>query len=325
MGKTLSGYSIIVMFLIIELLACLPAKAQQTRPDTVYTGVYITSIHDINFKDKEYTITMWLWLRYKNKKFDFLQNLEVPQAKTVTRSFSTVDSSGNKMFLMMKLQCVMKDSWSTENFPFDKQKLRFSIENSQFDRKALVFATDTAGKHFDPKFTLRGWYIDSMAITTGVKAYETAFGDQSLKTPHSEYSNYKVVMQIDRSAFGLFWKMFLGMYIAFLIAYMCFYIHADSIDSRFGLSVGALFAVVGNKYIIDSALPESSTFTLVDTLHGITLIFILTVITCTAYSLKLIKQDKLEKSRRFDFISAQTLLIIYVALNAWFIYGATHV
>jgi hypothetical protein len=50
------------------------------------------------------------------------------------------------------------------------------------------------------------------------------------------------------------------------------------IDSRFGLSVGSLFAVIGNKYIIDSALPESSSFTLVDLLHGITLFFILAVI-----------------------------------------------
>lgn len=35
--------------------------------------------------------------------------------------------------MLMKLRCVMKDSWTINNFPFDKQKLRFSIENSQFD------------------------------------------------------------------------------------------------------------------------------------------------------------------------------------------------
>lgn len=35
----------------------------------------------------------------------------------------------------MKLQCVMKDSWKISNFPFDRQTLRLSIENSQFDKK----------------------------------------------------------------------------------------------------------------------------------------------------------------------------------------------
>lgn len=314
---------ILAITFILAIFVSPQAKAQAEKPDTVHSGIYITSIHDINFKDKEYSINLWLWLKYKNKKFDFLHNLEVPQAKTVTQSYSTVDSSDNKVYILMKLQCVMKDSWATENFPFDKQKLRFSIENSQFDSKALVFAADTLGKHFDPRFTLRGWQIDSLNVSTGIKVYETAFGDESVPKPHTEYSNFKVRLQIDRAAMGLFWKMFLGMYVAFLIAYMCFYIHTDSIDSRFGLSVGALFAVIGNKYIVDSSLPESTTFTLVDTLHGITLLFILTIIISTAYSLRLVKKDKVEKAKKFDFLCAQVLLAGYIILNAWFIYSAT--
>jgi hypothetical protein len=326
MSKTINKQflTILIAFIII-LFTSSVTNAQQATPDTVYSGVYITSIHDINFKDKEYNINLWLWLKYKNKKFDFLHNLEVPQAKSVTTSYSTIDSSDNKIYLLMKLQCVMKDSWAIDNFPFDRQKLRFSIENSQFDSKSLVFAADTLGKHFDPRFTLRGWRIDSLDISTGTKIYETGFGDESLKKPHTEYSNFKVRLQIDRDAMGLFWKMFLGMYVAFLIAYMCFYIHTDSIDSRFGLSVGALFAVIGNKYIIDSALPESTTFTLVDTLHGITLLFILSVIICTSYSLKLVKQEKPDKAKRFDLICGQVILAAYLLLNAYFIYGASKI
>ena len=90
----------------------------------------------------------------------------------------------------------------------------------------------------------------------------------------------------------VFWKIFLGMYVAFLIAYATFYIHVDNIESRFGLTVGALFAVVGNKYIIESSLPESAIFTLVDELHALTLFFIFCVIISTAYSLKLYKREK---------------------------------
>jgi hypothetical protein len=324
MNRITSGLILKVIGLIFMIFCARQASAQKQVPDTVKTGIYITSIHDIDFKDKEYTINLWLWLKYKNKKFDFLQNLEVPQAKSVTKSFSTIDSSENQIYMLMKLQCVMKDSWAIDNFPFDSQKLRLSIENSQFDSKSLVFSADTLGKHFDPRFTLRGWNIDSIDVTTGVKAYETAFGDESFAKPHTEYSNFKVKMIINRDAMGLFWKMFLGMYVAFLIAYMCFYIHTDSIDSRFGLSVGALFAVIGNKYIIDSALPESTTFTLVDTLHGITLIFILSIIISTSYTLKLIKLDKIEKANRFDFICAQVLLAGYLILNGYFIYVANN-
>lgn len=282
-------------------------------------GIYITSIHNIDFKEKEYTINFWLWLKYKNKDFDFLQNLEIPQAKSVEKSFAVTDSSDNRIYLQMKLQCVMKDSWKIGNFPFDRQNLRLAIENSQYDSRYLVFVPDTVGRNYDPRFTLSGWRIDSCRLETGTKPYETAFGDESLAKPHTEYSTFRVRLVIKRDATGLFWKMFLGMYIAFLIAYICFYIHADGIDSRFGLSVGSIFAVIGNKYIIDSALPESTSFTLVDTLHGLTLFFIFSVITCTAYTLKLVKQDKHKQADRFDFIAAQVLLLLYVLANIYFI------
>jgi hypothetical protein len=218
----------------------------------------------------------------------------------------------------------MKDSWRINNFPFDKQKLRFSIENSQFDSKALVFVADTLGKQCDPRYVLRGWNIDSVRINTGKRIYETTFGDRNIKQPRTEYSNYRCTITISRDATGLFWKMFLGMYVSFLIAYMCFYIHADSIDSRFGLSVGALFAVVGNKYIIDASLPESSTFTLVDLLHGITLGYIVFIMICNAASLTLIKRNKIRTAHKFDLVMAQVLFISYVALNAYFISKAIH-
>jgi hypothetical protein len=309
----------LLLLLIFSVCFFSMSLAQQTKSDTVKVGIYITSIHNIDFKQKEYTINFWLWLKYKNKDFDFSQNLEIPQAKSVEKSFSVTDSSNNRIFLEMKLQCVMKDSWRISNFPFDRQNLRLSIENSQYDSRFLVFVADTVGQNYDSRFTLNGWTIDSCILRTGIRPYETAFGDESLPTPHTEYGNFRVRLVITRDALGLFWKMFLGMYIAFFIAYICFYIHADSIDSRFVLSVGSLFAVVGNKYIIDSALPESSSFTLVDTLHGVTLFFIFFVITSTAYSLKLVKQNKIKQANRFDLVAAQALLILYLLANIYFI------
>jgi hypothetical protein len=315
--KTLKVFSLLFALQMIGLVTY--SFAQSTPPDTVRSGIYVTSIHDIDFKEKEYTMDFWLWLKYKNRAFNFVENLEIPQAKTVTKSFSTIDSTGNEVYLLMKIQCLMKDSWSIDNFPFDHQILRLSIENSQFDSESLIFMPDTLGKQYDPRFTLRGWNIDSLKVSTGTKVYETAFGDTSIKVPQTEYSNFKVRVGISRDALGIFWKMFLGMYVAFFIAFMCFYIHTDSIDSRFGLSVGSLFAVIGNKYIIDGSLPETTTFTLVDTLHGITLVFILAVIVSTAYSLKLIKKDKLSAANRFDRISSITLLIVYILLNVFFI------
>ena len=126
-------------------------------------------------------------------------------------------------------------------------------------------------------------------------------------------------MGIERDSWWLFLKLFIGMYISFLLSLLCFFIHRETIESRFSLSVGALFAVIGNKYVVDSALPESTTFTLVDSLHGITLCFVFAVVACSAYILKLMKINKFEQAERFDKLSSRILVLTYLFLNLWLI------
>ncbi len=247
----------------------------------------------------------------------------MPEAKTVDKSYFTIDSSNKWVYILMKLQCVMKDSWEIGNFPFDKQQLRLSIENSQFDSRSLVFKEDRGGKHYDPKFVINGWNIDSFIVSSNIKTYETDFGDDKLGKPQSKYSAFRVEIGLQREAMDLFWKMFLGMYVAFLIAFVSFFIHSGSIESRFGLTVGSLFAAVGNKYVIDSALPESSSFTLVDSLHCITLVFIFSIMVCAVYTLNLVKNGELVKAKKFDFLAATSIFITYLILNVYFIYQAT--
>jgi hypothetical protein len=311
--------------LLFFLLLSTSVFAKEPPPDTVRTGIYITSIHDIDFRQKEYTINFWLWLKYKNPDFDFVKYLEIPQAKTIEHLYSDVDSAEDgTITVLLKLQCVMKDSWKIDNFPFNKQNLRLTIENAEYDKSALVFAKDTVGKIYDAHAltgwgadSTKGWHIvhDSVKISIGTKVYETSFGDDESE-PHTVYSTYRVRIGIARDGWGLFWKIFLGMYVAFLIVYFSFYIHPDNIDARFGLTVGSLFAVIGNKYIIESSLPESATFTLVDWLHGITLACIIVVIAFTAYILSLRKKElDIEKIRRRDMLIAQSLLAIYIILN----------
>ena len=50
------------------LLPCLCLLSPHTlahpaKPDTVKVGVYLTSIHAIDFKQKEYALNLWLWLK----------------------------------------------------------------------------------------------------------------------------------------------------------------------------------------------------------------------------------------------------------------------
>ena len=291
-------------------------------PDTVQIGTYIISIHDINFQQKEYTIRFWLWLIYDNLQFDFAKQIDIPNAKTIEEPEVLLDMVDGKMWQLMKMKCVMKQNWKVGDFPFDKQRLVVHIENSIYDQNQLVFVADEFGSTFDRELTLDGWRIRDFKVSTNTHEYITVFGDPRSDMMHSEYASFNIQIDIERDAWGLFLKIFIGMYIAFLIAVLSFTPKPTELEPRFGLPVGGLFAAVGNKYIIDSLLPESSSFTLVDTLHTITFLGIFVTLLISAIALRLYEKDKKEASARVDYWGSRIVVVLYILLNIAFVWFA---
>jgi hypothetical protein len=282
-------------------------------PDTVKVGAYIISLHDINFHEKEYTIRFWLWFVYDNPDFDFSKQLDIPNAKDIGTPEIITDSVDGKAWTIMKMKCVMKESWNVQDFPFDMQHLRLQVENTLFDKRSLVFVPDTAGSRFDGKEAVDGWNIRNFRVVNKENDYETGFGDSS--NPYQVFSTFNIELDIERNAWGLFMKIFIGMYIAFLISIISFTPHPSELEPRFGLPVGGLFAAVGNKYIIDSLLPESSVFTLVDTLHAFTFFAVFITLLVSAISLKLHDSGKTERALQINRAGARFVIIFYILAN----------
>ena len=291
----------------------------QAQPDTVRIGTYLISVHDINFHDNEYTARFWLWLLYDNPKFDFKNQLDIPNAKAYDEPEEMKDSIDGRAWMMLKMKSTLKENFKVHNFPFDKQHLSIHIENSLFDNKALVFKPDLEGSTYDKNFSVDGWSIKNFKVSTGNNDYETSFGDSRVKKQFSEFATFTIELDLERHAIGLFMKIFSGMYIAFLIALISFAPKPEEFEPRFGLPVGGLFAAVGNKYIIDSMLPVSSSFTLVDTLHTITFLGIFSTLLLSAICLKLHDAGRNDMSKKVNRIGSRVIIGAYILLNLLFI------
>jgi hypothetical protein len=300
--------------LVLVLLSSLFTKAL-AQPDTVTVGSYVISVHDINFRDKEYTMRFWLWFLYDNPDFDFSTQLDIPNAKSIDPPEIIIDSIDNKAWAIMKMKATMKESWNVRDFPFDKQHLKVQIENALFDINSLVFKPDIKGSTYDKAEALDGWDITNFKVSAKLNDYETGFGDPSPNRDYQNFSAFNIELDIERNAWGLFLKIFIGMYIAFLISVISFTIQVQELEPRFGLPVGGLFATVGNKYIIDSILPETSAFTLVDTLHTLTFLGIFGTLVVSAVALRYYDNGKLDKALRINKVGSRIVLWAYSILN----------
>jgi hypothetical protein len=304
-------------FLSLTLvLILISLSAIQAQPDTVSVGSYVISVHDINFRDKQYTMRFWLWFVYDNPAFDFSKQLDIPNAKSIDAPEIILDSLNGKAWAIMKMKAAMKESWNVLDFPFDKQHLKVQIENTLFDNRSLVFKPDIKGSTFDKKEAIDGWEIVNFKVSEKTNDYETGFGDPSPNRSLQNFSSFLIEMDIQRNAWGLFMKIFIGMYIAFLISIISFTIRPSELEPRFGLPVGGLFATVGNKYIIDSILPESSSFTLVDSLHTLTFLGIFATLVVSAIALQYHDNGNNEAAKRVNQKGSKFVIGIYVLANS---------
>lgn len=258
----------------------------------------------------------WLWFVYDNPDFDFATQLDIPNAKTIDPPEIILDSLNEKTWAIMKMKATMKESWNVLDFPFDKQHLKVQIENALFDNQSLVFKPDVKGSTFDKNEAIDGWEIVNFKVTESTNDYETGFGDPRPSRSLQNFSSFLIEMDIQRNAWGLFMKIFIGMYIAFLISIISFTIKPEELEPRFGLPVGGLFATVGNKYIIDSILPESSSFTLVDSLHTLTFLGIFATLVVSAIALKYHDNGNKEDAIAVNKKGSRWVIWIYVAANA---------
>lgn len=310
---------LIPLFLLSFMASAQESDSTENAPDTVKVGAYIISVHDINFHNKEYTVRLWLWLLYDNQEFDFPTQIDIPNAKHIDKPEVIMDMVDGKMWQLMKMKCVMKHNWKVGDFPFDKQQLVVHIENSIYDQNSLVFVPDEMGSTFDRELTLDGWRISNFKVDTNTHEYTTVFGDPNTDMLHSEYASFNIKMEIERDAWGLFMKIFIGMYIAFMISIISFITKPSELEPRFGLPVGGLFAAVGNKYIIDSLLPESSSFTLVDSLHATTFLAIFATLLVSAVALYYHDRGMTGRSMRITSYGSKIVIVTYIVVNIVFI------
>jgi hypothetical protein len=302
----------------------IPDLPKITGPDTVKIGAYIINLHNFNYPDKEYSMRFWLWTLYKNPEFDFRTQIEVPNAKEIEKSDIIIDSVDNMLWLQMKMKCVMKHNWAVHDYPFDDQILKLHIENTIFNSDNLVFIPDTASSTYSKTLDPEGWKVTDFKVSSGMTEYNTAFGDPHAEKQYSKYGNFEILIKIERNALGLFMKLFVGMFIAFMISSVSFFLKPEEVDPKIGLSVGGLFAAVGNKYIIDSSLPQTSQFTLVDTLHSITFIAIFLTIAISAICLETHNIGKPQKAARINRITSRLIIGSYALITLIFVLRAIY-
>jgi hypothetical protein len=287
------------------------AKEEAPHKDTVKVGIFITSIYSLGFAENDFGIDFWVWYIYKDSTINPLETTEIVNSESRSVDFATTEWKGNMIWSTHKCSAMIKKNWDIGRFPLDGQTLDVMLEETNMDTSLLVYIADTANSKIDESVKLNGWKVSNFKLVPSLYTYKTTYGDPTLSGT-SSYARLSISTTIERESKNIFLKLFLGLYVAFLIALSVFFLDGAEIGARTSLAVGALFASVGNKYIVDSSLPDHSSFTIVDKIHDVTFALILFSIVFSIISNGLVRKGNQKKAKRFDMICFAVLVVAYL-------------
>jgi hypothetical protein len=311
--------------LLLFVLLLIPAAVCFAQKDTCKAGIYINSLYDFKLEDKSFISDCWIWLIYRNDSLQFENTTDIPGSKTVDFSHYAHEKKAGLNWVTQKCKAEVIYDWDVSKFPFDKQLLRIAIESSEYDTSRLVFVADTVNSRIDASFNSKEWRIDSFNIKSGAHVYTTTYGDPELSGKSSYPQVITTISIVRNNSWRMLTKLLTGAYVAFFISCLVFFVSSENQDSRFGLCVGGLFAAIGNKYIVESIVPSTTTNTLMDSVHNLTFTFILLIVGIIIISLLLFESGDARKrkmSLQLDKWAFFGILALYIVINIILVHSA---
>jgi Neurotransmitter-gated ion-channel ligand binding domain len=301
--------------IFIVLITLFISKTLIAQKDTVTVGVYVTNLYDFDLGDGSYIAEFWTWALYKNDRLNFETTQEITNSKKTAFSNYFVQKKGEVNWAQKKCTTQILQDWNVRHFPFDKQHLKINIEDATLDTNALIYVPDIKNSKVKSTLDLDEWQIDSFITKQNLVEYNTTYGDPTLDGQSVYPAICSDIYLTRQHSWITFFKLVVGVYVAFFIALMAFRLLPPTGESRLALAVGGLFAAVGNKYIVESVVPTSTQATLIDLIHFVTFIAILAVVVLAIWIGRLDLRGEEQRIKKLDARCMLGVLFSYILIN----------
>ncbi len=298
------------------LLAGLSAPAA-AEPVKVTVGTYVNQITGVNLRENQVSVDFYVWFRWDDDSVNPLDTFELMNGKVESKTPTPVRKLKDTNYGQVRVQATLNQPWDVTHFPLDRQTIRLQIEDSDQTSDKIVYVPDTENSTVDPDVSVSGYALGGTKAAVSEHLYRTNYGDITLPKNHeSVYSRYTQSITLERPDSVYYLKTFSTIFISSLVAFLAFMVKPVDLDPRFGLGIGALFAVVASYFVISGDLPRSSGFTLSDSVNLASMAMIFLSLMQSAVSLMIYERNA-ARSLTLDRVSLVVFPLVYAIVCYW--------
>ena len=288
----------------------------------VVVGIFLSSITNFSLSKRTADLGFYVWWRGPYSDYNPVEHTEIVNSPDYKKLWGETSTVGNDYITVVRYFSQIRNNWEVTHFPFDRQEITISMEDTVHDIDSLQFIPDVEFSGISRRLQLGGWTITGVKMSSYPNLYMTNYGDPS--KDESVFSRVSMVIELKRLGGRIFFNYFVGFFLAAFLCGMTFCVETSNLMARSNLTVASIFVAVGNKYILDQSLPLTSIFSLADAIQISTFLLItLTVSTNVACNF-LHKADHSKKALFFNKHLGITMILCYVSYLSYMILSSIY-
>jgi len=238
----------------------------------VETGLYIRSFPHFSMIDNQFTADMIVWFMFDPTEItlDIIEKFSFENGTIIKKSPPDIKTYDTKTFVKYDVIVELKSNLEFYRFPLEDHKLSIILTNHFVTPYEVMFEVLTTDFVVAPNLFIANWRIKNLTTNFGID--ENILNQIDL-TKKIAYPKATFIIDLVKSGIRKAFIIFTPIFIIFFLALFSFFLTLGNVIGRATLSVSALTALLGYRFVIEGLMPKVGYFTTTDYIYIILLIF----------------------------------------------------
>ena len=301
--------------------------------DVVFVGVDIVRINDVNIKEMQWDVDVFMWFKWAGDRLDVKEIEKIGAINCVKEQSALLkeDLSRPTKYRACKKRLTLTSPFDLSDFPFDSQTLRLQIAHLNKNSTHIMLALDS--RHMEKSLITdikpQEWTCRGRDFYTELYRYDSTFGDPDYRmgTGYKSpiyFSTVNLNVDIKRLLQPYIFTFFLPLIIILGIILLILWVPLDQFAPRINASISGLVGVLVYHMSQKNSFPKVGYTMFADYYFLIAYLFVITMILCIIKVQMMVAAGKKEEAkivnRRLAIGAMVASTATFVFMTLWAIY-----
>jgi hypothetical protein len=236
----------------------------------VRTGLYIKNFPRFDLEKNNFIVDAIIWFEFGSGQImiDTIEKFSFENGKILRRSDPDIKVKGDKTFVKYDVLFEVKTDLRFQRYPLGDHSLSIILTNNQVSTREMFFLEDAPFDVSKQIFT-SDWVVHNLEARSGFSSLPLDKADETSKS-----INPKVLFTINFKKTGVkkILVIFIPIFAVMFFSLFSFLTNIGNSVIRGRLSLVAITALLGYRFVIDRVIPSVGYFTTTDKIYLLLLI-----------------------------------------------------